>query len=212
LQIAMDMRLVHASPGGKIPAASCYPYLFPPPYYGKSTNVLSCRTAPDDGNPNKLANPPGKADSAWHWTLSTPGFASGYAINKWLAGTGGMANSRAHPEWLYEKDSTVNKPVVTPVFMDSAWINLDPVETDSPAGNLYDALGEAYASSEGMPRVCIARHGGNPPGLAPRNVPRERPWQGPSTWVLWMATRIRSDCKTCGHIIGTWVVLAVRPL
>jgi hypothetical protein len=31
LQIAADMRLVHASLGGKIPAASCYLYLLPPP-------------------------------------------------------------------------------------------------------------------------------------------------------------------------------------
>ena len=28
--IAADMRLVHASPGGAIPAASCHLYLFPP--------------------------------------------------------------------------------------------------------------------------------------------------------------------------------------
>jgi len=31
LQIAADMRLAHASLGDKIPAASCYLYLFPPP-------------------------------------------------------------------------------------------------------------------------------------------------------------------------------------
>jgi len=32
LQIAADMRLVNASLGGKIPAASCQPNLSPPPY------------------------------------------------------------------------------------------------------------------------------------------------------------------------------------
>jgi hypothetical protein len=32
LQIAVDMRLIHASLGCKIPAASCYLYLLPPPY------------------------------------------------------------------------------------------------------------------------------------------------------------------------------------
>ena len=61
-------------------------------------------------------------------------------------------------------------PTLTPVFMDSAWINLDPVETDSPARNLYDPLGTAYTSSEGMPRVCIARHEGKPAGSAPRSL------------------------------------------
>jgi len=31
LQIAADMRLVHALLGDKIPVASCHLYLFPPP-------------------------------------------------------------------------------------------------------------------------------------------------------------------------------------
>ena len=139
-------------------------------YYGKTTNVLFCPTAPDRGNPGNAVNPPGKSDSAWHWTLSTPGYASSYAFNKWLANTGGMANSSAHPEWLYAKEASVNNPPATPVFMDSAWINLDPVESDAPARNLYDPLGTAYTSSEGMPRVCIARHGSTGAGAAPRLV------------------------------------------
>src|ERR1700735_1161248 len=41
-------------------------------YYGNATNVLFCPSAPDRGNPSNAVNPPGKADSAWHWTLSTP--------------------------------------------------------------------------------------------------------------------------------------------
>ena len=139
-------------------------------YYAKSTNSLFCASAPNNGNKNNAVNPPGKADSAWHWTLSTPGYAASYGFNKWLASTGGMANSSADPQWLYTKDSSVGRPTQTPVFMDSAWINLDPLERDAPARNLYDPLGTAYTSSEGMPRICIARHGNKPPGSAPRQV------------------------------------------
>jgi len=137
-------------------------------YYGKATNVLFCPSAPDRGNPNNLINPPGKADAAWHWTLSTPPYAASYAINKWLATPPGLANAQAHPEWLYTKEVTVVNTTLTPSFMDSAWINLDPLETDPPARNLYDPL--SSSSSEGMPRVCVARHGNRPPSAAPQNV------------------------------------------
>src|SRR5208337_3098998 len=70
-------------------------------YYGNTKNVLFCPAAPDNGNPNNLVNPPGKADSAWYWTLSTPNYASSYAINKWLAADVGLANSITYPGYLY---------------------------------------------------------------------------------------------------------------
>ncbi len=138
-------------------------------YYGKATNVLFCRNAPDRGNPDNLVNTAGKADAAWHWTLSTPVYVSSYGMNKWLSAPPGLGNAVAHPEWLYSKEDSVRNTALTPEFMDSAWINFDPVETDPPARDLYDPL--SSSSSEGMARVCVARHGGKPPGAAPRNVP-----------------------------------------
>jgi prepilin-type processing-associated H-X9-DG protein len=87
-------------------------------------------------------------------------------MNKWLSADAGMANSSAHPQWLYRKEGTVDKPVLTPVFMDSVWINLDPMESDPPARNLYDP----GTSNEGMPRVCVARHGGQAAAAAPKQV------------------------------------------
>jgi len=137
-------------------------------YYGKATNVLFCPSAPDKGNPNGLVNPPGTADGAWHWTISNPTYAASYGINKWLAPTPGLANSVANPQWLYVNESSVLNTTLTPSFMDSSWINLDPLETDPPARNLYDP---SSSGSEGMPRVCIARHGGRPASNAPRSVP-----------------------------------------
>jgi prepilin-type N-terminal cleavage/methylation domain-containing protein/prepilin-type processing-associated H-X9-DG protein len=139
-------------------------------YYANATNVLFCASAPDRGNAPGAVNPPGKADAAWRWTLSTPVYSSSFAMNKWLSKDGGMANSSAHLDWLYATETSVLNPVLTPVFMDSAWINLDPVESDSPARNLYDPLGTAFTSSEGMPRVCIARHGGRAASMAPRSM------------------------------------------
>jgi prepilin-type N-terminal cleavage/methylation domain-containing protein/prepilin-type processing-associated H-X9-DG protein len=144
--------------------------------YYKGTNVLYCPAAPFRGNPSNAVNPPGKADTAWIWTISTPAFSSSYGINKWLANAPGLGNSIAHPTYLYLTESAVRQPVMVPMFMDAAWINFDPLESDSPARNLYDPLngasqsGGGSAVNEGMPRVCVARHGGRAAGSAPRSV------------------------------------------
>ncbi len=140
--------------------------------YGNTKNVLFCPAAPDKGT-NNLVNPPGTADYAWHWTLSDPVYASSYGINKWLSVVG-LGNATTYPDYLYKTESSVHTPTLTPVFMDAAWINFDPIETDSAGGNphnLYAPLGASYASNEGIARVCVARHGGRPAGSAPSNVP-----------------------------------------
>jgi prepilin-type N-terminal cleavage/methylation domain-containing protein/prepilin-type processing-associated H-X9-DG protein len=139
-------------------------------YYGKATNVLFCPTGPDKGNPTGAVNPPGKADGAWHWTISNPTYAASYAMNKWLANPSSvLGNGQTYPQYVYATESSVLSPVLAPSFMDSAWLNLDPMESDAPARNLYDPM--SSSTSEGMPRVCIARHGGRPPTSAPSYVP-----------------------------------------
>ncbi len=141
-------------------------------FYGKATNVLFDPVAPDKGNPNNLVNPPGTADSAWHWTLSNPVYASSFGYNSWLAG--GLGNVSLYPDGPYKNDSSVENIALTPMFMDSTWINFDPVEKDTPARDLYN--GEP--GKEGMQRITIARHGGRPAGAAPRNVPVGAPLVG----------------------------------
>ncbi|HSY43519.1 MAG TPA: prepilin-type N-terminal cleavage/methylation domain-containing protein [Candidatus Acidoferrum sp.] len=152
-------------------------------YYGHQTNVLYCPMAPPRANPSGTVNPPGKADAAWIWSLSSPPYASSYGINKWLAATAGLGNSVAHPNYLYTTEATVRYPSSVPVFTDAAWINFDPLETDSPARNLYDPLNSASqgggaAVNEGMPRICISRHGSLPPGAAPKSVTAGTPLPG----------------------------------
>jgi prepilin-type N-terminal cleavage/methylation domain-containing protein/prepilin-type processing-associated H-X9-DG protein len=139
-------------------------------FYGKATNVLFCPSAPDKGNPTGAVNPAGKADAAWHWTLSTPQYAASYGINKWMAPGPAFAlgNATAHPNFLYEKEASVTQPSQAPIFMDTAWINLDPLESDAPARSLYDPL--SVSPSEGMPRVCIARHGDKASSSAPKSI------------------------------------------
>ena len=143
-------------------------------YYAKATNVLICPQAPDHGNPKNLVNPPGKADTAWQWTLSNPTYASSYGMNKWLDSDVDQNNyidnnQKNHLDWNYAKPASVAKPSMVPVIMDAAFLNFDPVETDSPARNLYDPLGGPPPSSGMMARVCIDRHGGIPAGSAPKS-------------------------------------------
>src|ERR1017187_957548 len=135
-------------------------------YYAKVDKLRICPAALDKGLAAGAVNPPGKADMAWYWTLSDPAYAGSYAMNKWLSPSAGMNNTTVHPDMLITKETTVQKPVLTPMFMDSVWINLDPLETDPPARNLYDP----GISSDGMSRCTIARHGGRGAGSAPTNV------------------------------------------
>jgi prepilin-type N-terminal cleavage/methylation domain-containing protein len=139
-------------------------------YYGNATNVLFCPLAPDAGNPSNQ-NTSGKADSAWHWVLSTPQYASSYGYNDWLTGITGTTDPH-----YFIGDTNVKQPSLTPMFTDAAWINFWVLETDTPARNLYDPLGSSTAV--GIPRICIARHGSKPPSTAPRVVPPATPLPG----------------------------------
>src|SRR5258705_284565 len=108
-------------------------------YYAKSDKVRLCPTAPDKGNPSSLVNPPGTSDSAWHWTPSTPPIAGSYAINGWMYDFNGPGKFGAsgHDAWIFYKEATIQKPVLTPVFCDSGWVDLWPVQTDDPAAHRY---------------------------------------------------------------------------
>lgn len=155
------------------------------PYYSHATNLLLCPSAPARLFPPAGAvNPPGYADNAWFFNL-TPWFYPGsYAYNSWLeppssilknaGGTGGLNNAIANPGFIYGKEASVRWPVQTPMFSDGAWLNLDPLETDTPARNFYAPLGtqnDTVNGIEGMQRVCVARHADYAAGAAPQSVP-----------------------------------------
>ena len=146
-------------------------------YYGKATNVLVCPVAPIKGNPG--VNPPGTADQAWQWTISTPPYSSSYGFNKWLSSNPNLVlgNGTSHPEWLIKNATALQYPTTTPVFTDSTWINFDPLETDSPGATPHN-LYTGDPSKEGMQRITIARHGSRPASAAPRAVPLGEPLPG----------------------------------
>jgi prepilin-type N-terminal cleavage/methylation domain-containing protein/prepilin-type processing-associated H-X9-DG protein len=180
-------------------------------FYGKGTNVLFCPSAPNKGNPTGAVNPAGKADTAWQWTLSTPVYAASYGINKWLAPTPGLANSLAHPNFLYQKETSVLQPTIAPVFMDTAWINLDPLESDGPAHNLYDPI--SSNPSEGMARACVARHGDKPASAAPQSILPGAPLPGTIDmgFVDGHVEQVKLDYLWTFAWHLNWTIPAIRP-
>lgn len=141
-------------------------------YYAKADALRFCPSAPNKGAPaSGVVNPPGTADKPWWWTLVTPVDGGSYAKNDWLnvvSDSQDLQNSQNYPAGLFPKEGNVTQPVLTPVFMDSVWINLDPLTNDLPPTTINGALYNPGYSSEGMTRVCIARHGGRPASSAPR--------------------------------------------
>jgi prepilin-type N-terminal cleavage/methylation domain-containing protein len=138
-------------------------------YYGTATNLIIDPSAPDKGvNPPGAINPPGTSDSAWHWNLEPPYvYASSYGFNKWLESNQYYGYNTNN----FNQESAIQQPVLTPVFMDSAWINLYPNMSDSPALSLYDPIDNPGTDAAGMTRVCIARHGSRSASAAPRRLP-----------------------------------------
>ena len=119
----------------------------------------------------------GDCATAWVWydngagppTHAAKTYTGSYAINGWLYKdpTDYRTDVANNTVYYYLKDSAVQKPTDTPLFMDSVWVDLWPWETDAPNTDLY--TGGGTANPPGIGRCVTPRHGGKPPGAAPRN-------------------------------------------
>jgi prepilin-type N-terminal cleavage/methylation domain-containing protein len=135
-------------------------------YYGKATNLIICPCAPANFSPPPATNTDlnGTSTSAWYWGNSTPAYAGSYGINKWLASPLLYPMTPAYYETnYYGKESSISRTSATPVFMDSAWVNLWPFVVDKPSRSVYDPMNIDPGSSplgtaDGLQRVCINRH------------------------------------------------------
>lgn len=104
-------------------------------------------------------------------TLNWANICCSYQCNGWLytdssgAGQGDgnsgdpcseSSHSVADPLWYYGKDSSMERPVNTPFFVDGVWCDAWPDEQDSPAQNLY--TGQYNAHHNEMGRFTVQRH------------------------------------------------------
>ena len=139
-------------------------------YYGNQKKILVCPST-HEPSPVPQVNTGGTADIEWVWnyqgTLNLPGgtnFLGSYALNGWLYDRV-TRDSDAHPEFMMSKQSMILRPSLTPIFCDSMWVDLWPVETSPPGDDLYNGT----RADNGMARCTISRHGGVNPGKAPQN-------------------------------------------
>jgi prepilin-type N-terminal cleavage/methylation domain-containing protein/prepilin-type processing-associated H-X9-DG protein len=139
-------------------------------YYAKVDNVRLCPSARLKV-PLPTVNTPGACDTAWLWGNSTPNLWGSYALNGWLyADKASFRSDIPNPEnYLFGKEAAVQNPSLTPVILDSVWVDLWPWETDQPPVDLYGCNGMANPPT--IARCVTPRHSWRAAGLAPRNYP-----------------------------------------
>jgi prepilin-type N-terminal cleavage/methylation domain-containing protein/prepilin-type processing-associated H-X9-DG protein len=160
-------------------------------YYARATNMILCPTANTAApNPaasgisvySTPRNPVGggqggSANNAYvvYLTVNSPvGWTLGcsYTYNAWFYSPAAAGVYRdaptiesyykiSDPDWCYVKDSQIQNPVLTPVYVDGNWQDACPTEVDFPCQDLWrgtDWLNRRNGYEMG--RVAIQRHGG----------------------------------------------------
>ena len=140
-------------------------------YYSKVDSVRLCLAAPVK-SPPPTGDVAGAADAAWNWDHGdgSPILRGSYALNGWLYSDNASFRTDIpnSANYLFRKESSVQKPTQTPAIMDCVWVDLWPWQTDLPSTDLYAAGGWA-ATPPGMARCAIPRHAWKSPAGAPRN-------------------------------------------
>jgi len=129
-------------------------------FYAKVDNVRLCLRAPDRPNP---LDKPGNVETAWSRNVTLPSgpreYRGSYALNGWLYADKDVQGFRSDipnaNNYVFRKETSIQKPAQTPVFLDSIWVDFWPWETDPPSMDLYAGTYQPAA----MARCTIARHG-----------------------------------------------------
>jgi prepilin-type N-terminal cleavage/methylation domain-containing protein/prepilin-type processing-associated H-X9-DG protein len=141
-------------------------------YYSKVSQIRHC-PATRERSPIPKHNAGGAADLAWVWgTLPDKPIGGSYGFNGWLYDTK-MYGGAENPEFMFHTQSAIERPSLTPVFLDERWVDIWPLETDHPSRNLYTG-----SNLEMMNRCTISRHGNVNSASAPRSVPPGDPLPG----------------------------------
>ncbi len=133
-----------------------------------NTNVLLCPAT------HTTKTPPtggwGTADTAYAGSTTPPNTPAGsYAINGWLSVDHTPVDSLT--TYFYRKESNLAAAATTPMFLDSTWYYIFPLETDPTLNpsDLYDGYnGHRSACKHGLGLSLIDRHSNRPAAGAPR--------------------------------------------
>jgi prepilin-type N-terminal cleavage/methylation domain-containing protein len=100
----------------------------------------------------------GTAFAPWYWSQwGDTNMIGSYAINGWLyyydTKADGVSTWITDQAKFFQKDSNIQKPDLTPLFVDALWPDLWPTIADVPPADLV--LGNVNSS---LGRCCLARH------------------------------------------------------
>ena len=144
--------------------------------YGATDGVRVCPSTRVPQPPT--LNVPGAADLAWviggitDYPYTPPIFGS-YGQNGWLTDfitsqppsvDGNGFGGSKHPQFMFPKLSSVQKSSKTPFFFDQNYEMTCPLESDSPASDLYSGDPPNTFAHDGLGCCTILRHGGRTAG------------------------------------------------
>ena len=144
-------------------------------YDARSDKVRMCPCA--GTNRMDLDTGAGACDTAWNWETSPSYIVGSYAFNGWMYSgdttqIGEYRNDVSLAEavtYVFNKESSVQKPAQTPVLVDQVWVDFWPMEKDPPPTDLYLCNGTENPPT--IARCVTPRHGWSNPSAAPRNHP-----------------------------------------
>jgi prepilin-type N-terminal cleavage/methylation domain-containing protein len=150
--------------------------------YGVTDGVSVCPSTSVPQPPTAQA--PGAANLAWVLGGSTvfpyvPAMYGSYGQNGWLTDfiteqapgwDGNGFGGSKHPQFMFAKLSSIQRPSQTPLFFDQNYLMTCPLETDPPASDLYTGQPAIGYVRDGMGCCTLLRHGGRTAGSSV-------PWQ-----------------------------------
>jgi len=152
------------SPSG---STGCWMFNFAS-FYSNQTNLLICPTTYQPVANGTANNQLGNAVTPWakqdYLATGTPCDFGSYIINGWFdPPINGVyqGDGAGDPQNYYISESAVKYTGQTPIFSDGMWVDMWPMENDSPYHNLFTGAEGAFGT-DSIARTCIARHACNP--------------------------------------------------
>lgn len=125
--------------------------------YATIDQVRACPTAPDR-TAVQLKNDSSATGTilrTWLVAGDTRSYQGSYALNGYFY----TDDPYADPKKRFTAESDIKQPSKTPFFADAIWVDAWPLETDTPATDLYN--GDSFAQG-GLSRIAIPRHSALP--------------------------------------------------
>jgi prepilin-type N-terminal cleavage/methylation domain-containing protein len=121
--------------------------------YQAINKVRTCPLAPDRSDADLRKDPSdyGTITRAWIVAGSTTNYQGSYALNGYFY----TDDPYSDPPKRFRSETDIKYPSQTPFFADAIWVDAWPLETDTPAVNLFN--GDQY-SQGGLSRIAIPRH------------------------------------------------------